>query len=382
MQALAAPLARIRATMGQGFIGEEVRTHMKLILIDGSSLLTTSFFGNVPRDYYQLRSQEEREAYLRKKALRTEAGIYTNAVYPMTRILLNLIERQKPTHLAVAWDVSRNTFRRELYPDYKGHREDALPILGEQYGTMQALLETMNIPQFWFEDYEADDILGTLARKFEQDMPVYVFTKDQDALQLISEGTRVWLLTSKADALYQNRGLSVKQLSVPDGTFEYTTVTFEEEYGLEPWQMIDKKALEGDSSDNIPGVKGVGEKASVPLLREFGTIDNLYEYIEDLYPAHESDLKQMFKALGIARSPLSYLLKESETELVGKRAAFLSKTLATIRTDLQELEHVDAARLELNIDYAQTREKFVELEFNSLLKKLPVAEPTGDDVAV
>ncbi|MFB5189676.1 5'-3' exonuclease [Alicyclobacillus fastidiosus] len=355
---------------------------MKLILIDGSSLLTTSFFGNVPRDYYQLRSQEEREAYLRKKALRTEVGIYTNAVYPMTRILLNLIERQKPTHLAVAWDVSRNTFRRQLYSDYKGHREDALPILGEQYGTMQALLETMNISQFWFEDYEADDILGTLARKFEQDMPVYIYTKDQDALQLISRGTRVWLLTSKADALYQSRGLEVKQLSVPDGTFEYTTVTFEEEYGLEPWQMIDKKALEGDSSDNIPGVKGVGEKASVPLLREFGTIDNLYEYIEDLYPAHESELKQMFKDLGIARSPLSYLLKESETELVGKRAALLSKDLATIRTDLQELALVDAAQLELKIDYAQTREKFLELEFNSLLKKLPTAEPTGDDVAV
>ncbi|GEO25986.1 hypothetical protein AAC03nite_17710 [Alicyclobacillus acidoterrestris] len=361
-------------------IGHEVG-YMKLVLIDGSSLLTTSFFGNVPRDYYQLKSQEEREAYLRKKALCTESGIYTNAVYPMTRILLNLVERQKPTHLAVAWDVSRNTFRRELYPDYKGHREDALPILGQQYGTMQSLLSAMNIAQFWFDDYEADDIIGTLARKFEKDMPVYIYTKDQDALQLISEGTRVWLLTSKAEALYKSRGLNVKELAVPDGTFEYTTVTFEEEYGLKPWQMVDKKALEGDSSDNIPGVKGVGEKAAVPLLREFGKIEDLYDYIEDMCPEHESEVKRLFKELGIARSPLVYLTKESDTELVGKRAAVLSKALATIRTDIEALATVDAASLEVRIDYAQAREKFVELEFSSLLKKLPTVKPDGEELA-
>ncbi|WAH38389.1 5'-3' exonuclease [Alicyclobacillus dauci] len=344
---------------------------MKLILIDGSSLLTTAFFGNVPRDYYRLKDQADREEYLRKKALCTTKGVYTNAVYPMTRILLNLIERQKPTHFAVAWDVSRNTFRRKLYGEYKGHREDALPILSEQYRTMQELLQAVNIPQFWLDDYEADDIIGTLARKFESEMPVYILTKDQDALQLISESTRVWLMTSKAEELYKVRSLNLKELAIPDGVFEYSPVTFEEEYGLKPHQMVDKKALEGDNSDNIPGVKGIGEKASVPLLQEFQTVENLYDYIENMTSAEQAEMKLLFKALGIARSPLAYLLKESDTELVGKQAAILSKVLATIRTDLEALDTVTSDDLRLDLNVQVMHERFIELEFASLIKKLP-----------
>lgn len=344
----------------------------KLILIDGSSILTTSFFGNVSRDFYAMKSAEEKNEYMRKKALQTSTGLFTNAVYPMTRVLLNLIGTQKPTHFAVAWDVSRNTFRRALYSEYKGHREEALPSLGEQYGTMQKLLRSMNIPQYWFEDYEADDIIGTLARRFEEQMPVYILTKDQDALQLVSPNTRVWLLTSKAEALYRERGLHPKQFRIPDGVFEYTPVTFEEEYGLKPIQMIDKKALEGDSSDNIPGVKGVGAKAAIPLLQEFGTIEHLYDYVENLSPTDEAHWKDLLKSLGISRSPLAYLLKEEEGILCGKRAAMLSKTLATIRTDIEELQHLTRDDLKLRIDATATRASFQELEFTSLLAKAPI----------
>lgn len=343
---------------------------MKLILIDGSSLLTTSFFGNVRRDFYSMKTAADKEAYLRRTALRTSSGVFTNAVYPMTRILLNLIENQQPTHFVVAWDVSRNTFRRKLYSEYKGHREDALPVLGEQYQTMQSLLDVMNIPQFRFDDYEADDIIGTLAKRFETEMPVYILTKDQDALQLVTDHTHVWLGTSKAEELYKSRGIQPKMLRVPDGSFEYTPVTFEEEYGLRPIQMIDKKALEGDSSDNIPGVKGVGEKAAVPLLQEYGTIEHLYEAIEGMNPHEEAEMKVLFKAMGISRSPLAYLLKESNDELCGKEAAILSKTLATIHTSIPQLGTVTTADVRLQLNVEETQAKFAELEFTSLASTL------------
>lgn len=354
---------------------------MKFILVDGSSLLTTAFFGNVPRDFYQMKTAADKDAYLRRKALQTSNGVFTNAVYPMTRILLNLIEQQRPSHIAIAWDVSRNTFRKKLYNDYKGHREDALPILGEQYQTMQSLLHAMNIPQFRFEDYEADDIIGTLAKRFERDMPVYIITKDQDALQLITEHTRVWLMTSKAEELYKARGLQPKQLHVPDGTFEYTPVTFEEEYGLKPLQMIDKKALEGDSSDNIPGVKGVGEKAAIPLLQEFSSIEHLYNAIENMSQHEEDNMKNLMKSLGISRSPLSYLLKESDEELCGKKAAMLSKQLATICTDIEQLANLTVDDVLLDMNIASTREKFEELEFTSLLSRACVALPADEEIA-
>ncbi|WP_083511434.1 5'-3' exonuclease [Alicyclobacillus acidiphilus] len=354
----------------------------KLVIVDGSSILTTSFFGNVPREFYTLKSAGERDALLRRKSLQTSSGIYTNGVLPMTRILMNLLSVQKPTHFAVAWDVSRDTFRRRLYPDYKGHREEALPTLGQQYSTMQSLLSGMKIPQFWFDDYEADDIIGTLSRKFEQDMPVYILTKDQDALQLVTDRTRVWLLTSKAQDMYETRGLKSKQLLVPDGAFEYTPVTFEEEYGLKPLQMIDKKALEGDSSDNIPGVKGVGEKAAIPLLQEFGTIENLYHFIEDMSASEEAEFKSLLKSLGISRSPLSPLLKTSEDELCGKAAAFLSKALATIHTDIEALSSIMERDLRLELDMNGAAEKFSELEFASLLPKLTALAAGDDAVAV
>lgn len=351
----------------------------KLILIDGSSLLTTSFFGNVPREFYGLKTAADRDALLRKKSLQTSSGVFTNGVLPMTRILLNVLSAQKPTHFAVAWDVSRNTFRRRLYTDYKGHREEALPTLGQQYGTMQSLLGAMNIAQFWFDDYEADDIIGTLAKQFEVDMPVYILTKDQDALQLVTDRTRVWLMTAKAADMYKERGCKAKDLNVPDGVFEYTPVTFEEEYQLKPIQMIDKKALEGDSSDNIPGVKGVGEKAAVPLLQEFGTIENLYHFIEEMSATDEAEFKALMKSLGISRSPLSPLLKESDEELCGKAAASLSKALATIHTEIEALSSIRDEDLCFRLNLEGAIEKFKELEFSSLLPKLPTLFGSGGD---
>ncbi len=337
----------------------------KLLLIDGSSLLSTSFFGNLPATYFKARTEEEKAQAL-KKVLKTSTGIFTNGVFTMTKALLNLIEKQEPTHIVVAWDVSRNTFRRKAYEGYKANRGVTAPELSAQFGVMQELLAAMKIPQFMFEEYEADDIIGTFAKQFEQEIPTYILTKDQDALQLVSEYTRLWLMTSKAKEMYTELQIETKTLKIPDNVFEYTPLYVEEFYGVTPIQIIDKKALEGDSSDNIPGVKGVGPKAVGPLLNEFGTVEEIYEYIEN---TSEKEAKEFFKELGI-RSPLAALLKEDDHELVGKQAAFLSKQLATINTQIEELSEVQLTDLVLKVDYEAMLLKFRELEFKSLVEQM------------
>lgn len=343
----------------------------RLILVDGSSLLSTSFFGNVPRAYYNAKTEEDRNEVL-KKIMQTSSGIYTNAVYTMSKILLKIIKNQKPSHMAVAWDITRNTFRREIYPLYKANRAETKPELREQYGTMQQVLDAMNILQFKFDRYEADDILGTLAKKFEQQLPIYIMSKDQDVLQLVSDDTRVWLITSKADDMYKQVNISKEdRVNIPDNVFEFTPLYVEEFYGVKPLQIVDKKALEGDKSDNIPGVRGVGEKAVIPLLKEYGTVENIYELIEGLSKSEEKELKEFFKkSLGISRSPISYLLKEAQNdeELSAKESAFISKRLATICTSIQELQSVTLDDLVLKIDEDGMEKIFQELEFKSLLK--------------
>lgn len=333
----------------------------KLLLIDGSSLLSTSFYGNVPRSYHHTGDTSG--------IMKTTDGRFTNGVYTMSKVLLNLIEKQQPTHIAVAWDISRDTFRRERYSDYKAHRKETKPELSSQFALMQEVIDSMGgIAQYKLENYEADDIIGTFAKKFENEIPVYILTKDQDALQLITETTKVWLNTTKSKDLWAVRGLDPSSLSVPAGSFEFTPQTFEEEYGLKPIQLIDMKALEGDTSDNIPGVKGVGPKAILPLLQEYGTVEGIYEALESI---PEAELKVFFKEdLGISRSPIANLRKESDTDLVGKKAAYLSKELATIKTDIPVYEELKLDALRVDLDKGRTKAKFAELEFNSLIDKL------------
>lgn len=406
----------------------------KLILIDGSSMLSTSFFGSLGQtNYYRVKTETDKQKEL-QKLMKTSDGKYTNGVYTMSKILLNILQKQKPTHIAVAWDVNRSSLeRKKKFEGYKGNRKDTIPQLGEQFGYMQDILDEMGIPQFKLEGHEADDIIGTFAKSLENDIPVYIMTKDQDALQLITEKTRVWLSTSKSKELYEKRGIDPKTIPVPEGSFEYTPLTFEEEYGLKPIQIVDMKALEGDSSDNIPGVTGVGPSSVGPLLREYGTIEGIYEVIEN---NPEDELKKFFKEdLGIKQSPIAKLLKKSNIEIaeevqslleqevnkklikevhnlfksvddknfkekakalsgteensfkekamslanelkeinsgvVGKKAAFLSKELATIKTDLEEFENKPLTELELRFDKEKTKVKFLEYEFKSLIEKI------------
>lgn len=397
-----------------------------LLIIDGSSLLSTSYYGNLPKEAMYARTDEEREAAF-SKILQTSNGVYTNGIYGFMKTLKKIIEVQKPTHIAVAFDLSRETtFRKQMYSDYKGTRKKTPKPLSEQFKLIQEVLRYIGIPVFVSFEFEADDFAGSLARRFEDEIPVYLMSKDEDYLQLVSHNTRVWMPTSKADELFAEVGLNKKDFSIPDNCFEYSLTSLMDIKQLEPYQIVEYKSICGDSSDNIPGVKGVGEKAVLPLLKEYGNIETIYDTIENLTAKEEKELKKFFKeSLGIARSPIANLLKEGTIalssgdkinyrcisdelteeqssfqyivkekigdlrfpieitteggiellkendvfgiELSAKESAFLSKELATIKTDIEEVQSVNINDLALNINREKYVEKMLELEMKSLV---------------
>ncbi|MBR4144485.1 MAG: DNA polymerase I [Lachnospiraceae bacterium] len=338
-----------------------------LLLVDGSSLLTTQYYGNLPREILFAKTDEEKKKHYHK-IMQTASGIYTNAVYGFMRTLLKILKSQKPKYLAVAWDKSRNTFRREIYADYKGNRGETPVPLKDQFILCEELLSSMNIKQFMDDNYEADDFCGTLSRKFEDKVPVKIFTKDNDYLQLVTEKTNLWLMhasSDKTEALYKKYGIKHDD-SVPDRAFNLTPELVKSEFGVWPGSISSLKGLQGDSSDNIKGVPGVGPATAVSLIAAYGSVDALYDDIRDLdEKGQKAKALEWKEKLGISRSPLGQLLKKSETELVGEKAAMISKKLADIKCDIP-MEDVTLESLELHLDTVKARQEFMKLEFSSL----------------
>lgn len=214
----------------------------KCIVIDGNSIANRAFYA-LP-------------------LLSNSNGLHTNAVYGFTTMLLKLIEEHHPTHILVAFDAGKVTFRHKDYLEYKGKRAKTPPELSEQFPLIKELLQAFGIRQFELEGYEADDIIGTLTRKAdEQRVEVLVVTGDKDMLQLSSEHVTIALT---------RKGISEMELYAPE--------QIQEKYGLKPEQIIDLKGLMGDASDNIPGIPGVGEKTALKLLHEYGTVENVLEH--------------------------------------------------------------------------------------------------------
>ena len=280
-----------------------------LILIDGSSLLHRAFYA-LP-------------------LLKSSSGQYTNAVYGFTTMLIKLLNDVKPDAIMVAFDKGKATFRNEVYAGYKAQRKATPPELAEQFPIVRELLASMGIAVFEEAGYEADDILGTFAEKGrEAGYQVDIVTGDKDALQLISPTTKV-LLTRK--------GISEIE-SVDEEALK-------EKYGLQPQQVVDLKGLMGDTSDNIPGVPGVGEKTAGKLIAEFGSVENVIANIQKISGAKlQSNLRE-------------------HADL-----ALLSKRLATIVCDLP-LEFAPE-RFNFSPEPEKVREMFTKLEFKSLLVRL------------
>ena len=338
-----------------------------LLLVDGSSLLTTQYYGNLPREILFAKTDEDKKKNYHK-IMQTAGGVYTNAVYGFMRTLLKILKSQKPKYLAVAWDKSRNTFRREIYADYKGNRGETPAPLKDQFVLCEELLEAMNIKQFMDDRFEADDFCGTLSRKFEDSIPVKILTKDNDYLQLVTDKTNLWLMhasSDKTDALYKKYGIKHDE-SVPDRAFNLTPELVKSEFGVWPKSISSLKGLQGDSSDNIKGVPGVGPATAVSLIAAYESVEALYDDIRDLDEKGQKAKAQEWKEkLGISRSPIGQLLKKSDTDLVGEEAAMISRKLADIKCDIP-LDDVTLESLELHLDTAKARQEFMKLEFTSL----------------
>ena len=288
----------------------------KLVLIDGHAL--------VYRAYFALPS-----------TMATAKGELTNAVFGFASMLLNVLRDEEPDYLAVTFDLGR-TFRHDDYAEYKANRAEMPDDLRVQFGRIYELLAAMDIPTYSAEGYEADDVLAALAQQAEAEgVDTLIVTGDTDTFQLI--GPHVRVLTPRR--------------SFGD-TMTYDEDGVRERYGLEPRQLIDYKALVGDTSDNVPGVRGVGAKTATKLLQAYGSVEAIYDHLEEVSsPRFRSALEK------------------------GRDEAFLSKHLVTIVTDLPVSLDLEACQVE-QINREQIVDLFRELEFRALLDRVtPAARP-------
>lgn len=291
----------------------------KLVLIDGNSIAFRAFYA-LP-------------------LLHNSKGVYTNAVYGFATMLMKILEEEQPTHLLVAFDASRSTFRHELYPDYKGTREKTPGELSEQIPYIHQLLDAFGIRHAEQWNIEADDIIGTCARKAEQEnMETVIISGDKDLLQLISDTTVV---------LLPRKGITDAE--------RYDRQAVMDRYGLKPEQIVDLKGLMGDSSDHIPGIPGVGEKTAIKLLKQFPSVEEVVRHIDQL-PGKK--------------------LREKVRE--HQEQALLSKTLATIKCDVPldfSLDDCVYAGIQALDDVIAL---FQQLEFHSLLERIQGKTETKD----
>ncbi|RMG99286.1 MAG: DNA polymerase I [Chloroflexi bacterium] len=283
----------------------------ELVLIDGHALAYRMFFA------------------LPLESFNTRKGEPTNATFGFTRTLLDLIlADDPPKYIAVSFDLGR-TFRDDLFDDYKGTREKMPDELSVQIDRIKQVVQALNIPILELEGYEADDVLGTIAQQAKKwQVPVRIITGDRDLLQLVDENTRVEL---------PPRGKRPSEL------FDETAV--KAYFGVSPAQVVDWKALVGDTSDNIPGVRGIGEKTATKLLQQYGSLDNIYAHIDEIKGALQRKLQE------------------------GKESAYLSRKLAKIVQDAP-IELDLSACVAHDFDTAQVLDIFRELEFRSLSNML------------
>ena len=305
----------------------------KVVLIDGNNLIFRSYYAT---------------AY-RGELLTNSKGLPTNAIYAYVQMLIKIIAEEKPTHIMVAFDKGK-TFRHESYDDYKGGRNETPSELKQQIPYAKQITRAMGITVEELENYEADDIIGTYSKKIETE--VLLVSSDRDLLQLISPNVKMKLLKMK-DFIY------------------YDEKSFYEDYGIKPIEVIDLKALMGDSSDNIKGVTGIGEKTALKLIKEYHTIDNLYKNIDNLKGKIKENLlndkESAYKSLELATIYLNVPIEvnlekivykgsnEEELNSLLKELEFTSlfnKMKMKKNEEKLEIEIIEDANFSLNEDYS------------------------------
>ncbi|GAE05704.1 DNA polymerase I [Paenibacillus sp. JCM 10914] len=278
-----------------------------LLLVDGMALLFRAYYATASSGYIR----------------RTKSGVPTNAIYGFLRYMWDAIDKFQPTHVACCWDMGSKTFRTEQFASYKGNRPEAPDDLIPQFSLVRDVTECLGIPNLGVVGYEADDCIGTLARRFGENMNVMVLSGDHDLLQLVSPTTSV-IIMKKGHGNYM----------------VYTPESLYAEKGLLPHQVIDVKGLMGDTSDNYPGVRGIGEKTAMKLIQEYESIDGILSNLDAL-------------AKGV-RAKI-----EADMEML-----HLSRTLAAIHCEVPMDCELDICVL--SVDHERALTKLEELEMKSL----------------
>ena len=295
----------------------------RLVLVDGNSIMNRAFYG-----------------IMGSKMLMTEDGTYTNAVYGFLAILFKIIEDLNPKYLAIAFDLKAPTARHKMYEGYKANRHGMPDELASQMPIIKDILRDMNITIIEKEGYEADDVLGTLSKRGEKEgLDVTILSGDRDTFQLTSDHITVRIPRTK-----------MGKTEVED--FDRNKI--KEVYGLEPVQLIEVKGLQGDSSDNIPGVPGVGEKTALSMIQTYGSIENIYKELEE----------------GKAETIKG---KTREKMLENKELAFLSKTLGTINLEAPIEESINDLETK-EWDKQKVYEDFKKLKFNRYIERFKLNE--------
>ncbi|MCQ2544864.1 MAG: DNA polymerase I, partial [Clostridia bacterium] len=296
----------------------------RIALIDGNSLINRAF-------------------YAMRNPMITKDGTYTHAIFGFINMLDKIFKDYEPEYMAIAFDMKAPTFRHEQYHDYKAGRKKMPPELAMQIPIFKDILDAMKITRIELEGFEADDIIGTMARRGEEEgLQPIIFTGDKDQLQLATDITKI---------VYTKRGVSDFDIFDRDA--------FTEAYGFTPLQFIDFKGLAGDSSDNIPGIPGVGAKTATKLIQEYGSVEEIIENVDSITPAG-----------------LQAKVRDNAQQ------AMMSKRLATITTRVPLDVKVSQCTVE-EPDYDRLIEIYKRLEFNKFLSKLKVkASESGQEIAV
>ena len=297
----------------------------KLVLIDGNSIMNRAFYG-----------------IMGSKALTTKDGKYTNAIYGFLAILFKLLEEEKPGYIGVTFDLKAPTARHKMYEGYKANRKGMPTELAEQMPIIKDVLRAMNIDIIEKEGYEGDDVIGTLSRYGEQKgLEVVILSGDRDTFQLATDNVRINIPRTKG-------GKTETEI--------FNREKVKEVYGIEPKQLIEVKGLQGDASDNIPGVPGIGEKTALSLVQKYETIDNLYKKLE----SGEADVKG----------------KQKEKLEQNKDLAYLSRTLGEINTKVPIEDTLEELKLE-EWDKPKVLELFKELNFKRYIDRFNLQNEAG-----
>ena len=298
----------------------------KLVLIDGNSIMNRAFYG-----------------IMGSKALTTKDGKYTNAIYGFLAILFKLLEEEKPDYIGVTFDLKAPTARHKMYEGYKANRKGMPTELAEQMPIIKDVLRAMNIDIIEKEGYEGDDVIGTLSRYGEQKgLEVVILSGDRDTFQLATDNVRINIPRTKG-------GKTETEI--------FNREKVKEVYGIEPKQLIEVKGLQGDASDNIPGVPGIGEKTALSLVQKYETIDNLYKKLE----SGEADVKG----------------KQKEKLEQNKDLAYLSRTLGEINTKVPIEDTLEELKLE-EWDKPKVLELFKELNFKRYIDRFNLQNEAGN----